>query len=387
MTRLTDASTPQRTLQPNATSSPTLLRPQAASQAPTTETGRTINREDAVLHTDRVTNDRLGNEDLRIGLGAAGLPTDGEPTGTQARGNPNLNGDTWKAVFGKDGDGERTNRLMREIAILQGAKENERGLDSKTSALTSSALPAGELKTNADGSIRTPGGYTVINDGNHNWRIKDPNGKEHRIWGDPHVDENNDGQDDWHFNRDASFILPDGTKIFCNTSKVGQYGGEDVTLSDQLRIQYGASLGSMDVRNGGAGTVTTDETYDSRNADGQLFVLADDGRFVAGSSLGDLFDKGGDFKADINVTSKGTISDLAKITLAGSKETGPVRSLRDYKNLREKSAAGLPKLQTLSEGVQNLYAKTDVRKPGEQDDAEEQVIQKPKRGIQGIGST
>ncbi len=385
MTRLNDAN-PQHTIQPNATSIANLLPPRAPSQASETTVKQTLNLNDARIHADRLTNDRLGSGEPRINPSTARLPTEteGEPLATQ-RGNPNLNGESWKAVFGNDG--ERTNRLMREIAVLQSTKENERGLSSQSSGLTSSSLPPGELKTNADGSITTPGGYTVLNDGNHTWRIKAPNGQEHRIWGDPHVDENNDGKDDWHFNRDASFILPDGTKIFCDTSKVGQHGGADVTLSDQLRIQYGTSLGSMDVRNGGPGTVTTDAAYDRRNGDGQLFVLADGGHFVDGASLGDLYDKGGDFVADVDVTSKGTISDLARITLASSQETGVPRTLRDYRELREKGAAGLPKLQTLSEGVQNVYAKTDVRKPSEADDDKESVIEKPKRGIQNIGAT
>lgn len=176
----------------------------------------------------------------------------------------------------------------------------------------------GDLRRNEDGSITTPGGYTIVNDGGRQWRVIEPSGREHRIWGDPHVDENNDGQDDWHFDQDASFILPDGTKIFCDTVKVGEKGDGDITVSDKLMIQFGDSLGTMDVTQAGSSALERGGlAYDEANGDGQRFVLGDDGSWKDGETLGDLYDGGGDFIADVDTSKIGTISAQAQALLDG----------------------------------------------------------------------
>jgi len=177
------------------------------------------------------------------------------------------------------------------------------------------SLPPGDLKTNPDGSITTPGGYTIMNDGGHQWRIKDPTGIETKIFGDPHVDEGNDGTVDWHFNKDGTFILPDGTKIFCDTDKVA----EGITASSTLKIQYQDQLGTMDVANGGAGTVekTGGLAFDSANKDGELYVMGTDGKFYDGETLGKLYDAGGDFARDVDGQKVGHISQNALISLQG----------------------------------------------------------------------
>ncbi len=224
------------------------------------------------------------------------IPTRGEPqTATSASDDTDTSA-AWQSVFG-----------------------SSPGLHSSVSEANvdvSNKLPPGVLTANADGSITTPGGYTVFNDGGSQWRIEEPDGDMHTISGDPHVDENSDGTTDWHFNADSSFILPDGTKIFCDTDKVGSYGGGDVTVTDNLKIQYLDSLGSMDVAHGGPGTVTTGGlAYDASHADGELFVLADGHHFVDGVTLGDLYDAGGDFTADVDTSHIGTVSNYALIAL------------------------------------------------------------------------
>ncbi len=177
------------------------------------------------------------------------------------------------------------------------------------------SLPPGSLTANSDGSITTPGGYTIYNDGNYQWRIKDPSGLETRIFGDPHVDENNDGSIDWHFDQDGTFVLPDGTKIFCDTFE--QQKG--ITLSETLKIQYGDSLGTMDVKNGGAGTVGDGGlAYDSANGEGQIYVMGNDGKWYDGETLGKLYDAGGDFARDVDAANLGKISELALVTLQKS---------------------------------------------------------------------
>ncbi len=382
MTRLDDGNPTQHRQLPTSTT-PTInvLRPSGVPQAVVAVgAGAPATRRD----NDRLSSERPAAVELP-GRVATGLPVEGEPEGEARESLPRL-GEQWATVFGNGEDGETTNRLMRRIAIIEATRHGldqrlERGMAESNGPRN---LPDGRLAKNSDGSITTPGGFTVLNDGGHNWRIREPSGREHRIWGDPHVDENNDGHDDWHFNRDASFILPDGTKIFCNTSKVGEYGGAAVTLSDQLFIQYGASLGTMDVRNGGPGTVGEGgREYDQRNADGQLFVLANDGRFVAGINLGDLYDKGGDFVADITLASRGTISDEARITLGRSRETGPARSAREY---REDERQGLDRLPRLDAMVANVYANTPTRRRKDEE-GDDEVVEGPRRQVSGVGST
>jgi len=135
------------------------------------------------------------------------------------------------------------------------------------------------------------------------------------------VDEGNDGTVDWHFNKDGSFILPDGTKIFCDTDKVA----DGITTSSTLKIQYQDQLGTMDVANGGAGTVekTGGLAYDSANKDGEIYVMGKDGKFYDGETLGKLYDAGGDFARDVDANKMGNISQNALISLNGSlKEMG-----------------------------------------------------------------
>lgn len=178
------------------------------------------------------------------------------------------------------------------------------------------APPTGTLTANADGSITTPGGYTIFNDGGHQWRIREPSGVEHRIWGDPHVDENNDGTLDWNFNTDAMFVLPDGTSIFCDTDKVGELAGKDVTTSTSLHIAFGQSLATMDVVNGGAAQLSTASGPPPKPTDPvSTYVLADGSHFVDAKTLGTLSNTDGDDAADVSTTSFGTISAQAQAVL------------------------------------------------------------------------
>ena len=289
---------------------------------------------------------------------SGGLPATKEP-------KPNVSPDAEAKLtaFLTSTKGAQTNQLMNEVATIKATKDApiDRPVTTSTTASKSagrvpksSDLPRGALSKNADGSITTPGGYKVINDGGYQWRIQSPDGKEHRIWGDPHVDENNDGTNDWHFNADASFILPDGTKIFCDTDKVSEYGGEDVTLSVELNVQYQSSLATMDVRNGGETKLTQGgAAYDATHGDGEVFVLGNDNTFIDGATMGDLYDAGGDFKADVDTSKLGTVSDNAMIALYSSlgkalpgDKDGPVK--------RSGSFGG----GALSDLVASVYAET-----------------------------
>ncbi|MDX2015988.1 MAG: DUF1521 domain-containing protein [Myxococcaceae bacterium] len=77
------------------------------------------------------------------------------------------------------------------------------------------------------GSVRTPGGYTIVPRGKDaQWDVFKPGQKADetpmsKIFGDPHVHES-DGTK-WDFTKTSTFRLPDGTAIGVNTtSEVGQ---------------------------------------------------------------------------------------------------------------------------------------------------------------------
>jgi hypothetical protein len=88
----------------------------------------------------------------------------------------------------------------------------------------------------------THGGYTIEMKDSEVIIYDDKGSTVTRIWGDPHVDENGDGKDEWHFGNDSTFILPDGTKICLDTepNSAGEYYvvGVDV-LSGSDRFHYG----------------------------------------------------------------------------------------------------------------------------------------------------
>lgn len=78
-------------------------------------------------------------------------------------------------------------------------------------------------------------GYTLTFEGRDQaWHIKDANGNETRIWGDPHVQEKDGGR--WEFRDQMTFQLADGTKITVKTIPVGN---GRATVSDQLFITKG----------------------------------------------------------------------------------------------------------------------------------------------------
>ena len=90
-------------------------------------------------------------------------------------------------------------------------------------------------------TFTTAGGYTIktdTNKGGDQVIITDDNGKDIvSVWGDPHVDENNDGHDDFHFGDDSTMILDDGTIIRLNSVEDGK--GSGIYYTRGLYIEYG----------------------------------------------------------------------------------------------------------------------------------------------------
>lgn len=108
----------------------------------------------------------------------------------------------------------------------------------------------------ATGKITTPGGYTIEQLGQFEWKISGPDGKSTRVWGDPHVDESDGGKFD--FKKNTTFALPDGTEIHVTTKPWGNGG---MTVTGQLDITNGADhirVSDIDKGKGKVGEITKD---------------------------------------------------------------------------------------------------------------------------------
>ncbi|HRC88053.1 MAG TPA: DUF1521 domain-containing protein, partial [Thermoanaerobaculia bacterium] len=136
-----------------------------------------------------------------------------------------------------------------------------------------SSAPAGKgLETSPEGwppgAVKTAGGYVIVAEGSCNWSIYAPGQKcgdtpMTRVHGDPHVSEKDGTR--WDFTKDSDFVLPDGTRIFCNTSSET---GQSVTTG--LTITNGADRVEISGVNGHpqVGEVTRDG-YEWRAAHNQ----------------------------------------------------------------------------------------------------------------------
>ncbi len=152
-----------------------------------------------------------------------------------------------------------------------------------------SSQPAGSLKT--DGSvITTAGGYKIEATSQFEWKITGPDGKETRIWGDPHVAEGDGGK--WDFKKNSTFVLGDGTRINVTTAPYGN----GMTVTAGLEIISGndrVTVEGIDKGKGVVGQVTQDGYAHANSFSGDVFVMGretDDwsyqGKEVIGSNNG-----------------------------------------------------------------------------------------------------
>ena len=126
--------------------------------------------------------------------------------------------------------------------------------------------------------------YTVkANEKDATWTVtNNETGKTTKVWGDPHVDTDNDGKTDFDFKKDMTFKLDDGTKITVGTVPGGENG---TTFSSQLTITNGdkavqvTGLGdthdganNLEVKQSDAGT-----TLDDLERDGSTTVYENGG--------------------------------------------------------------------------------------------------------------
>lgn len=150
--------------------------------------------------------------------------------------------------------------------------------------------PQGSLKTDG-GVITTPGGYKIEAMSQFEWKITGPDGKETRVWGDPHVAEGDGGK--WDFKRNSTFVLGDGTKINVTTAP---YGDGGMTVTKGLEVISGndrVTVEGIDKGKGVIGQVTQDGFAHANSFNGDVFVMGretDDwshqGKEIIGSNNG-----------------------------------------------------------------------------------------------------
>lgn len=87
--------------------------------------------------------------------------------------------------------------------------------------------------------IALDNGYKIqIHGKDESWSIVDANGNSTKVWGDPHVSEGDkDGNMNWDFQKDATFVLEDGTKITCKCKDKGR--ADKNVYSNELIITKG----------------------------------------------------------------------------------------------------------------------------------------------------
>ena len=120
---------------------------------------------------------------------------------------------------------------MKTLGQIQSKLLNNK---SQTQAVSENTWTVDQNKDPKE--IALDNGYKIqIHGEKESWSIVDANGNSTKIWGDPHVSEGDrSGNKQWDFQKDATFILDDGTKITC---KCKDKGRKDKNIfSDELII-------------------------------------------------------------------------------------------------------------------------------------------------------
>jgi len=200
--------------------------------------------------------------------------------------------------------------------------------------------PAGSLKTDSNGVITTPGGYKIEQLKQFDWKITGPDGKETKIWGDPHVAEGDGGT--WDFKRDSTFVLGDGTKINVTTKP----WGNDMTVTGELEIISGndrVKVTDIDKGKGKVGDITKDGFAHANSFGGKdVFVMgkeSDDWSFQGKEIIGS--NNGGE---SFNLGNDLPVGEQPAVTKPGTPTTQP-----------QQPANNLNKLLELFKGVSKLF--------------------------------
>ncbi|NQY78814.1 MAG: DUF1521 domain-containing protein [Candidatus Caenarcaniphilales bacterium] len=139
--------------------------------------------------------------------------------------------------------------VRSQIAGLEGEIAQKATQISQESAKTEIKT---EINNNGNAVFTTHGGFTIetdTNKGGHQTWIRNAEGETMaHIWGDPHVDLNADGVDDFHFGDNSSFMLEDGSEVFLNTQNVagtdaaGGYTHSKVFFTTGVYVKAGDNI-------------------------------------------------------------------------------------------------------------------------------------------------
>lgn len=124
--------------------------------------------------------------------------------------------------------------------------------------------------------IKLDNGYTLkFSNDRQEWVLTDADGKELKVWGDPHVVEG-DG-DLWDFQHDSTFVLEDGTKITVGTKDIGNaFTVTDtvtITKGDQAIEVTGVAENNVQISD----VQTNGEQLDADTNDGYIFLEGEAG--------------------------------------------------------------------------------------------------------------
>lgn len=188
-----------------------------------------------------------------------------------------------QGLAGKDSPSQSEGPMNGE-PILSDSPASE---PSKPSSASESA-PAWSHEAGDDGKaeLRLGDKYTVsLNEEDASWTVRNnETGKETKVSGDPHVDKDNDGKNDFDFKKDMTFQLDDGTKITVGTVDAGN----GTTYSSKLTITNGENAFEVE----GLGTdkdgkdnlkvtqSTSGTTLDDLAADGAQTIYEDGGAWT-----------------------------------------------------------------------------------------------------------
>ena len=137
-------------------------------------------------------------------------------------------------------------QIRDQIGLVHQKNEEIRALNQIQSKLmnhrtTTTAVSENTWTVNHDSSpkeIALDNGYKIqIHGSDESFSIVDANGNKTKVWGDPHVSEGDrSGDKNWDFQKDATFLLDDGTKI---TVKTKARGNSKKVFADELVITKG----------------------------------------------------------------------------------------------------------------------------------------------------
>ena len=169
-------------------------------------------------------------------------------------------------------DGNKKISMLGDIqAKLRDMKLSTNAVNDSTWVVDQNASPK---------EIQLDNGYKIqIHGERESFTILDAEGHETKIWGDPHVNEGDvEGETNWDFKEDSTFILGDGTKIHVKT--VPSHRDDGTTFSDSITITKGNQ--SLEVTGIAANEPVIGlpglegEKIDAEIPDGHVFKMGDD---------------------------------------------------------------------------------------------------------------